>query len=72
MFYSVALPRTLAQDDSSLGCRLSDISEEVFQRGKRGARIYRSFCWGWGGTCKKHVVEHEKITVNHKKTHISS
>ena len=32
-------------EDFSLGCCLSGISEESFQIGKRGARIYRSSCW---------------------------
>ena len=31
-------------EDFSLGCCLSGISEESFQIGKRGARIYRSSC----------------------------
>ena len=31
-------------EDLSPGDSLSDTSEGLFQRGKRGARIYRSFC----------------------------
>lgn len=56
-------------EDFSLGCCLSGISEESFQIGKRGARIYRSSCWEKNQPNKKrkkHVVEHQKITVNHK------
>ena len=32
-------------EDYSSGDTLSNISEELFLRGKGGARIYRSFCW---------------------------
>jgi len=38
MFYSKTLLRTIAWEDS-----LSDSSDELFQRDKREARIYRSF-----------------------------
>ena len=31
-------------EDYSLGDHLSDSSEELLQRGKGGAMIYRSFC----------------------------
>ena len=31
-------------ENLSLGCSLSDSSEGLFQRVKKGARIYRSFC----------------------------
>ena len=41
MFYLGHLLRTIAQDGS-----LSDSSEGLFQRGKGGAGIYRSFCRG--------------------------
>ena len=63
MFYSEALLRTIARDGS-----LSDSSEGLFQRFKRGAGIYRNSCW----KKKNHEVEHQKITANHKKTDISS
>jgi len=50
------LLRTIAQEGS-----LSYSSEGLFQRGKGGARLYKSIC------CKKkkkktHVVKHQKIT----------
>ena len=32
-------------EDYSLGKSLSDTSEKVLKSGKKGARIYRSFCW---------------------------
>lgn len=38
MFYSVDFLRTIAQDGS-----LSDSSEGLFQRGKVGVTMYRSF-----------------------------
>ena len=38
-------------------CSLSNSSEGLPLRGKRGARIYRSFC-------NKNQVEHQKITVD--------
>ena len=57
-FYSETLLRTIGQRDS-----LSDSSEEPFWRGKRGARIYRRFCWKI-----KHVVKHQNITANCNKT----
>ena len=40
---------------------LSDSLEELLQRGKRGSRIYRRFCWN------KRVVKHLKMTINHRK-----
>lgn len=49
-------------EDYSLGKSLSDTSEKVLKSGKKGARIYRSFCWGGGG---KHVVQHKNI-ANYK------
>ena len=47
-------------EDYSLGSSPSDNSEELFQRGKGGGKMYRTF---W-----KKVVEHQKITVNHTHT----
>ena len=35
-------------EDYSLGVNLLDSSEELFQRGKGGAGIYRNFCGGEG------------------------
>ena len=32
-------------EDYSSGCSLKDTAEELFQRGKGGARKYRSFSW---------------------------
>ena len=66
MYYSV---------DLSPGHNLSDNSEELLGRGKRGARIYRSFCKKQTNkqknpktTTKKNpktqVVEHQKIPAN--------
>ena len=51
----------------SPGYSLSDSSEELFQRGKRAAWIYKSFCWNK----TKHVVERGKIIANHKKKQTS-
>ena len=48
---------------------LSDSSEELFQRGKEGARLYSSFCLQ--KKKKKHIAQHQKIIVNHKKTQTS-
>ena len=64
MLYSVTVLRTITQEGS-----LSGSSEGLFLRGNRGARVYRSFCWG---KKKQLVVKHQKITTNHKKTDISS
>ena len=47
-------------------------SEGLFQTGKGEARMYTSFCWNQKTkqnkktTKQKHVVEHQKITANHK------
>lgn len=56
MFYSKALLRTTAWDGS-----LSDSSEGLFQRCKKGTGIRRNFCW----KKKQHEVAHQKITANH-------
>ena len=45
-------------EDYILGNSLSDSSEEQFQRGKGGARIYGSFSWK-----KTHVVKHQKLPI---------
>lgn len=45
-----------------MGDGLSDSSEELLWRGKGGARIFLNFFFAG----KKHVVEHQKIAVNHK------
>lgn len=58
MFHSRSLLRTIVQK------RISQIAlRKLFQRGKRGARIYRRFCWKI-----KHVVKHQNITANCNKT----
>ena len=48
-------------EDLSPGHRISDSSEGLLQRGKGGARIYRSFY------NKDQVLEHQKITVKENK-----
>ena len=40
----------------------SQIALRNFKRSKEAASMYRSFCWK-----NKHVVEHQKMTANHKK-----
>jgi len=45
-------------EDYSPGCSLTDTAEELFQRGKGGARKYRRFWW-----------EKQNKTNNNKKTH---
>ena len=52
--------RTIACDGS-----LSDSSEELFQRGKGGARIHRSLL---EKKKKKPVVEYQEVTANHTHT----
>ena len=47
----------------SLGYCLSDTSEELSQRGKGGARMYKSFCWE---KKKNPIVKHQNISANHK------
>ena len=50
-------------EDSNLVDSLSGSSEELFRRGKRRTRKYRSFCWK---TKQKHAVELQKTTANCK------
>ena len=51
--------------DYSLGNSFSDDSERLFQRGRGGGRIYKSFLLK-----KKYIVEHQKITANHRNRHL--
>ena len=57
---------TNLSEDYSLGDSLSGSSEELFQRGKGRANIYRRFFWK--KKKKKKVVEHQKITANNTHT----
>ena len=53
----------------NLGHCLSESSEKMLQRGKRGDRIYTKWfvCFFSGGEKKKkHAVESQKVTANHK------
>ena len=69
---------TNLSEDYSLGDSLSGSSEELFQRGKGRANIYRRFFWKKKKkkkkivekkkNKKKKVVEHQKITANHTHT----
>ena len=52
-------------EDNSLGNNLSDSSEELFQRGKGEARIYKSFRW------KKKCSQTSKDYCKSQKTDIS-
>ena len=66
-FYLGTFLRTIAQEGSFSGS-----SEELSQRGKGGVRIHRNFVKKKKKQPKSHVVEQQKISVNHKKTDISS
>ena len=61
MLYSQTLLRTIAWNGN-----LSDSSEVLFQRGRGGARIYRSFCWEKKKpkTCKLDIQRLLLITKN--------
>ena len=65
--YGVAQSRTqlkrLSSSSKAWEGSLSDSSDELFQRGKRWAWIYRNFCW----KAKSNLVEYWKITANHKR-----
>lgn len=52
-------------EDYSLGDSFSDSSEEQFWRGKERARMYSIGIFARRKQTK-HLVEHQKITANHK------
>ena len=64
MFYSETLLRTIAWDVAS------QISKELFQRGKGRTRVYGSFCWKKKEKKKYiyiYIVEHQKYIASHKR-----
>lgn len=61
ILYLGTLPSTIVWETAS------QIGLRNYSRVYGGASMYRSFCWKQ----TKNVVKHEKITANHRKTHLT-